>query len=899
MELAYDLEAVLFQNIARQIPKTLGDIMNAWRYLSMLGNPKTLIRNAVGNAAFTPVVMLKDKIGAAMELFLEKDKRTKYLGLLHASEEGRALLRFASEDRHRADVLHLMERNKYDDTSLNDRLARYVQERKRTFSAPILKQWQATTRYMMEKAPFMGDEFYKSVHYRRAFAGAAMARGYTVSDLTSGKVSETELIELRVYAANQAMKATFNDANKVSDIVSRARFKNKVANAALEGTIPFKRTPANVAVRSFEYSPAGLLKALSTDIYALKTGKITGQEYIQRLSQGATGTMMFGLGWLAAALGIVRVNVDDDDEREGRQSYSLEVFGKSVTLDWLAPTSVAFFMGSETQELLSGWGEDQSFLDAMLDSTSNLFAPVLEMTALSGAKDLLDTFVYSYKKDGADVGQITMALFVQPFLSYLGQYAPTIFGQGENLFEPYRTTTYVGDINGKVDRVFVRNFAKILEKVPFVDWRQIEYVDDWGRKDYNGDIPLRFFNSFINPAYVNDIVPTEVDAEVRRIKETTGKNVSPTKRGYKITVSEYDEDGEKLDSREVVLSAEQYRDYQMEYGTQYALMAAALMASEYYDTLSDSEKAKAFKEIESLADEYGKLAANVGYAIDPGSTDNKLYSLVQMGMPAAEAYSARLMYTQINNDDEMKPVERYEQFRVWVYGNDAWTEEEKQAVIDRFGKFSSGFVVESENFDEMLRLGVDADKAMSINDGIRNLKPEDGLVNVSLSQKYGYILSRSDLSIAEKNAAIKSYMSSNEADAFAPCEAAGITATEYAEVALKIGKLEPSGENKGVTAAQKYEVCVKSFSSEAKQDAMLRRYMSAETEEKYDTLRDSGVSPATYVAWYSAKYTYGDGNGSWKQDELEKWLIENVSSRSQRAALWDATNAKWKNNPFK
>lgn len=899
MELAYDLEAVLFQNIASQIPKTLGDRMNAWRYLSMLGNPKTLIRNAVGNAAFTPVVMAKDKIGAAMELFLEKDKRTKYLGLLHASEEGRALLKFASEDGQRADVLQLMERNKYDDTSLNDRLARYVQEKKRTFTAPVLKQWQAATRYMMEKAPFMGDEFYKSVHYRRAFAGAAMARGYTVSDLTSGKVSEMKLMELRVYAANQAMKATFNDANKVSDLVSRARFKNNVANTALEGTLPFKRTPANVAVRSFEYSPAGLLKALSTDIYALKTGKITWQEYIERLSQGVTGSVMFGLGWLAAALGIVRVNVDDDDEREGRQSYSIEVFGKSVTLDWLAPTSVAFFMGSETQELLSGWGEDQSFLDAMLDSASNLFAPVLEMTALSGAKDLLDTFVYSYKKDGADVGQITMALFVQPFLSYLGQYAPTIFGQGENLFEPYRTTTYVGDINGKVERVFVRNFAKILEKVPFVDLRQIEYVDEWGRKDYNGDIPLRFFNSFINPAYVNDIVPTEVDAEVRRIKETTGKNVSPTKRGYKITVSEYDEDGDKLDSREVVLSAEQYRDYQMEYGTQYALMASALMASEYYDTLSDSEKAKAFKEIESLADEYGKLAANVGYMIDPGSTDNKLYSLVQMGMPAAEAYSARLMYTQINNDDEMKPVERYEQFRVWVYGNDAWTEEEKQAVIDRFGKFSSGFVAESENFDEMLRLGVDADKAMSINDGIRNLKPEDGLMNVSLSQKYGHILSRSDLSIAEKNAAIKSYMSSNETDAFAPCEAAGITATEYAEVVLKIGDLEPIGENKGVTAAQKYEVCVKSFSSEAKQDAMLRRYMSAETEAKYDTLRDSGVSPATYVAWYSAKYTYGDGNGSWKQDELEKWLRENVSSRSQRAALWEATNAGWKNNPFK
>ncbi len=448
MDLAYDLEEVLFQQIAKQIPKTLSDRLNAWRYLSMLGNPKTLIRNAVGNAAFTPITMAKDQIGALMEKLLPKEQRTKYFGSLHASKEGRALLKFASEDALSSDVQQMMERNKYDDTNVNDRLARAVSERRSTFDAPVLKQWQAATRYMMEKMPGMGDEFYKGIHYRRAFAGAAMARGYTVADFTSGRVSETELIKLRTYATNQAMKATFNDANKFSDLVSRMHTKSKVVNTAIEGTLPFKRTPANVAVRSFEYSPVAMIRSLTTDLYALKTGKITGQEYIEHLAQGVTGTVMFGLGWLAAATGIVRVGADDDDEREGRQSYSLELFGESITLDWLAPTSVAFFMGAEARELFSDRDIGESFLDAAIDAGSNIFAPVLEMTALSGAKDLLDTFVYSYNKDGADAGQIVLALFVQPFLSYLGQFAPTAFGQFENMFEPYRTTTYVGDIQG-------------------------------------------------------------------------------------------------------------------------------------------------------------------------------------------------------------------------------------------------------------------------------------------------------------------------------------------------------------------------------------------------------------------------------------------------------------------
>ena len=110
MELAYDLEEVLFQQIAKQIPKTLSDRLNAWRYLSMLGNPKTLIRNAFGNAAFTPITMAKDQIGALMEKLLPKEQRTKYFGSLHASKEGRALLKFASEDALSSDVQQMMER---------------------------------------------------------------------------------------------------------------------------------------------------------------------------------------------------------------------------------------------------------------------------------------------------------------------------------------------------------------------------------------------------------------------------------------------------------------------------------------------------------------------------------------------------------------------------------------------------------------------------------------------------------------------------------------------------------------------------------------------------------------------------------------------------------------------
>ena len=40
------------QNIADQIPASGVDKLNAWRYLAMLGNPRTHIRNILGDTFF-------------------------------------------------------------------------------------------------------------------------------------------------------------------------------------------------------------------------------------------------------------------------------------------------------------------------------------------------------------------------------------------------------------------------------------------------------------------------------------------------------------------------------------------------------------------------------------------------------------------------------------------------------------------------------------------------------------------------------------------------------------------------------------------------------------------------------------------------------------------------------
>ena len=57
----------IYQHLANQLPVTFADKWNAWRYLSMLGNPRTHVRNLVGNAVFLPAVKMKNLIATGLE----------------------------------------------------------------------------------------------------------------------------------------------------------------------------------------------------------------------------------------------------------------------------------------------------------------------------------------------------------------------------------------------------------------------------------------------------------------------------------------------------------------------------------------------------------------------------------------------------------------------------------------------------------------------------------------------------------------------------------------------------------------------------------------------------------------------------------------------------------------
>ena len=54
----------LSKDAGQQLPPSWKTRLNAWRYFAMLGNPRTHIRNLVGNAVFMPAVKIKNMTGA-------------------------------------------------------------------------------------------------------------------------------------------------------------------------------------------------------------------------------------------------------------------------------------------------------------------------------------------------------------------------------------------------------------------------------------------------------------------------------------------------------------------------------------------------------------------------------------------------------------------------------------------------------------------------------------------------------------------------------------------------------------------------------------------------------------------------------------------------------------------
>mgnify|MGYP003307668622 CR=1 FL=1 len=615
-------EKALFQDIANKLPNTFVNKWNAWRYLSMLGNLRTHVRNVVGNVGFVPVRALKDTVAAITEEAWQAahpgERRDK--ALLTLSAEDKALRNIGKADfKTAADLFETENMKSGDSISKIERL-------RPAFGADkAVWRWLSKAAEMNSDLLGWEDTVFKKSTYSSAFAQYMKANSVTAAMIENGEVSPEFMDSARTYAMQEALKATYNDMNQFSDFVASIgnikNSKNKVARAAgviVEGVLPFKRTPANILLRAVEYSPVGLVNGIAEMTYGVKHGKVDAAQAIDALAEGLTGSALLGLGALLMSMGLIKPGDDDDDKQKkfdtlrGEQSYALVIGDHSYTIDWLAPEVIPMFVGAEIYNAFTKPNGEKAQIKDILEAFSRISNPLLEMSMLSGLNDMLDNISYSDKK--------LYSIVTSAISSYLLQGLPTVFGQIERIGETERETTYTNP-NSQFSKDTQYTIAKAANKIPGIEYNQIPYIDAYGRRQSTGNVGTRVFSNVVSPGYIGTDRSAPWDDELQRLYDAGNTSVYPSMPS-----------DTSIDDH--VLTAEELIAYREIAGKAKYDLLNDLMNSDVYETMSDADKASAIDTLYKFANAYAKSQVVEGHAMS--SAHNKIKSYLDNGYSYAD-----------------------------------------------------------------------------------------------------------------------------------------------------------------------------------------------------------------------------------------------------------------------
>ena len=623
----------------------------------MLGNPKTMIRNKIGNDTFNVVTGISNNIAAIAEAGIDKAikaaggkgiQRTK--SILNPLTDN-ALIKTCAEDGEVSRYRQLVG-SKYEKMGKDA-----FRQHKSVFNSKLLQLYEKAT----DKG--VSDYYAAKRKYSTSLAGYLKANGFDesifkaedelqrlknlsdnrlLSNAESAQIEAltkdvAELNKARDYAVKQAEYATFHEDNKIASTlsewsrVSRERGTG-IGSVLIEGLMPFKKTPANILKSGVEYSPLGAIDSIRrtgklvyentgkragnlADVYKNSKGKEITKELasdvIESWAKTLTGTGLTALGFYLYNKGILHLSEPDtkyQDQLEGHQNYAIEINGKSYTIDWAAPSVMPLTVGAEAARLWdsTGKGIDDFYnnINTYVEAANRLADPMIEMSMLQGVKDTLET-ASSYARND-EAMNILPLLGYNIATGYISQGIPTASGQIARTIDNTRRSTYT-DKEG-VAGVIDKQLKKQMNKIPGLSTLNEPYVDTYGREQNNGpsdNAGINLAYQMLSPGYLSDINETKADKmsreayEVEKDKSTLPKWQSSFK-----------------DSNDNRVSPEKYTKASKAYGKAEYDIRDAFAKDKWFSSLKPEEKESIVKDINSIAMKVGKNAIEPSYNPD-------------------------------------------------------------------------------------------------------------------------------------------------------------------------------------------------------------------------------------------------------------------------------------------
>lgn len=672
----------VYEQLGQQVTRTTAQKIDAWRYFSMLANPRTHIRNITGNVAMGGVQGIKNKVAGVIEGVANKinpDMERSHT-IKPASKEVKA---FAKADiENVTDRLGLSE-NKYNPKTR-------LENSMRTFKSDVMENTVGKMFDLNNKALEVEDGWGLKAGYTKA-----LSEYMTANNLTPDTITDKQLGKARNYAIQQAKEATFHQDSSIASLLNQLSNKNKFSKFILDSTLPFKKTPINVAKAGLEYSPVGLVKSAIYDTVQLRKGNITVNTYIDNISKGLTGSGIALVGYALADCGILKATGSDDEDREkfeesrGSQNYSVTIGDNTYSLDWLAPSGIPLFIGAECYELMqaqkekktSSSDEDELYNKAIntatniLDSFANAMNPMTEMSMLSGLTSALKSYDQDSSKMLASIGTNAVK-------SYVNQFVPTALGQVAKTTDQYERST-TSTQKGVLPKAIDTTRTQIMNKIPGLRQMLPIKTDIWGNEiEQSDNVIQRAFENAVFPWARKELNSNSVDKELVKVYKNTGdKAVLPDSINKEITINK----------QKYTMTSGEYSKYKKQYGENSYKLLNSLVTANGYKKMSDEEKRVAISKIYSYATEQIK----VDYAKQNGlEYEQSTLSQVTNAIKKVNGNTSNYFEFIAKTQELDKDIEK-----IKTLANSNYDENTKKAIYENsLGKRDNKFNIMKETF---------------------------------------------------------------------------------------------------------------------------------------------------------------------------------------------------------
>lgn len=593
-EIASLIESKLPTNILRQL--------KAYTRNAMLLNPKTMLRNVIGNAIMMPAYAVQDFIGAGADRLLSKITGVRTKGALPSGGVGKAALKgvYESYDDFRRKINTRQSNGDRFEIGEGDSFRRYRREQLKAASparraamrlSNALNMVDRVTGFLLD----VGDRPFFEYHFTSSLNNQLK--------LNHAAEPTAEMIEL---ATTEALQRTWQDDNALTKAVTSLRNSLNFGKEWGLGSIivPFTKTPANLTKALIEYSPLGLVNTVANAARLYTRSRKsksfdpkTQKAFVDSLSKAITGTLAMALGGVLADMGVLSGG-DDDKDRDlaafeknilGMAPYSVTVNGRSYAYDWAQPIGGLFAISADyVQNVKNGNDPMVSGLDALgaggnaiLNALTTGGNVLFEQSFLQGVSQL-------FAEEGLVAGLIESAS------GAASQFVPTALSQIAQMIDPYARTSF------EYRNIPQTTVNKALSKIPGARENLTPVVDVLGHdvESYGGNNSL--FNVFFNPANLYSETATRAALEIYRVYEETGDlSVIPRLAPYYLSY-----EGERYS-----FTAAERAEYQRTAGRTNEELVNELLRSNAYGSLSDEDQAGVL----SLAADYANALAKYEY----------------------------------------------------------------------------------------------------------------------------------------------------------------------------------------------------------------------------------------------------------------------------------------------